>query len=241
MNNEKIEDYGSQKFLKDGIKFCTTRGRSYNGCFPCVYRNPLSLLYQEIYLIKIRQMRTIRWSIAVRRAGRISYWSGLSANGGILRWEVRQKGYDRSDSLGIRQRCHFFRYGGGLWPFTSEEWVGEALAPFRDKVKIGTKFGFGVEEKQPTAINSRPDHIRRAVEGSLKRLHTDHIDLLYQRRVESESADGRGGRNCQGFDAGGQSAALGAVGSECPFHPSGACRLPAFRRAERVCHLVAGA
>ena len=40
MNNEKIEDYGSQKFLKDGIKFCTTRGRSYNGCFPCVYRIP---------------------------------------------------------------------------------------------------------------------------------------------------------------------------------------------------------
>ena len=51
-------------------------------------------------------------------------------------------------------------------------------------MKIGTKFGFGVEEKQPTAINSRPDHIRRAVEGSLKRLRTDHIDLLYQHRVD---------------------------------------------------------
>lgn len=69
-------------------------------------------------------------------------------------------------------------------PYTSEEWVGEALAPFRDKVKIGTKFGFGVEEKQPTALNSRPDHIRRAVEGSLRRLRTDHIDLLYQHRVD---------------------------------------------------------
>ena len=53
-----------------------------------------------------------------------------------------------------------------------------------DKVKIGTKFGFGVEEGQPTALNSRPDHIRRAVEGSLKRLRTDHIDLLYQHRVD---------------------------------------------------------
>lgn len=51
-------------------------------------------------------------------------------------------------------------------------------------MKIGTKFGFGVEEKQPTAINSRPDHIRWAVEGSLKRLRTDHIDLLYQHRVD---------------------------------------------------------
>ena len=58
-------------------------------------------------------------------------------------------------------------------PYTSEEWVGEAVAPFRDNVKIETKFGFGVEEGQPTALNSRPDHIRRAVEGSLRRLRTD--------------------------------------------------------------------
>ena len=57
-------------------------------------------------------------------------------------------------------------------PYTSEEWVG-AVAPFRDKVKIETKFGFGVEEEQPTALNSRPDHIRRAMEGSLRRLRTD--------------------------------------------------------------------
>ena len=69
-------------------------------------------------------------------------------------------------------------------PHTSEEWVGEAVAPFRNKIKIGTKFGFGVEEGKPTALNSRPDHIRRAVEGSLKRLRTDHIDLLYQHRVD---------------------------------------------------------
>ena len=59
-----------------------------------------------------------------------------------------------------------------------------AIAPFRDKVKIGTKFGFGVEERQPTALNSRPGHIRRAVEGSLRRLRTDRIDLLYQHRVD---------------------------------------------------------
>ena len=78
----------------------------------------------------------------------------------------------------------FFDTAEVYGPYTSEEWVGEALAPFRNKVKIGTKFGFGVEEKQPTAINSRPDHIRRAVEGSLKRLRTDHIDLLYQHRVD---------------------------------------------------------
>lgn len=65
-----------------------------------------------------------------------------------------------------------------------EEFVGEALAPVRDRVVIATKFGFGVEEGKPTSLNSHPDHIRRAVEGSLKRLKTDHIDLLYQHRPD---------------------------------------------------------
>lgn len=71
-------------------------------------------------------------------------------------------------------------------PYTSEEWVGEALAPVRNQVRIGTKFGFGVEEGRPSSLNSRPDHIRRAVEGSLRRLRTDHIDLLYQHRVDPD-------------------------------------------------------
>ena len=60
----------------------------------------------------------------------------------------------------------FFDTAEVYGPYTSEEWVGEALAAFRNEVKIGTKFGFGVEEGKPTALNSRPDHIRRAVEGS---------------------------------------------------------------------------
>lgn len=68
----------------------------------------------------------------------------------------------------------------------SEEWLGEALAPVRNQVKIETKFGFGVAEGQPGVLNSKPDHIRRAVEGSLKRLQTDHIDMLYQHRVDPE-------------------------------------------------------
>lgn len=97
--------------------------------------------------------------------------------------------YDKKDMITLIRRAYdkgvtFFDTAEVYGPYTSEEWVGEALAPFRNKVKIGTKFGFGVEEKQPTVINSRPDHIRRAVEGSLKRLRTDHIDLLYQHRVD---------------------------------------------------------
>lgn len=69
-------------------------------------------------------------------------------------------------------------------PYVCEEYVGEAVKSFRKNVIIETKFGFGVEEGEPTALNSRPDHIRRAVEGSLKRLQTDYIDLLYQHRVD---------------------------------------------------------
>ena len=97
--------------------------------------------------------------------------------------------YEKKDMIALIRRAYdqgvtLFDTAEVYGPYTSEEWVGEAVAPFRDKVKIETKFGFGVEEGQPTALNSRPDHIRRAVEGSLRRLRTDHIDLLYQHRVD---------------------------------------------------------
>lgn len=67
--------------------------------------------------------------------------------------------YDKKDMITLIRRAYdkgvtFFDTAEVYGPYTSEEWVGEALAPFRDKVKIGTKFGFGVEEKQPTAINT---------------------------------------------------------------------------------------
>lgn len=97
--------------------------------------------------------------------------------------------YDKNEMIALIRRAYdqgvtFFDTAEVYGPYIGEEWVGEAVAPFRKKAKIGTKFGFGVEEKQPTALNSRPDHIRRAVEGSLKRLRTDYIDLLYQHRVD---------------------------------------------------------
>jgi aryl-alcohol dehydrogenase-like predicted oxidoreductase len=71
--------------------------------------------------------------------------------------------------------------------YVNEEVVGEALAPFRKEVVIATKFGFEPDPKNDgkwTALNSRPDHIKLVVEGSLKRLRTDTIDLLYQHRVD---------------------------------------------------------
>jgi len=71
-------------------------------------------------------------------------------------------------------------------PYTNEEVVGEALAPIRDDVVIATKFGFNFQNGQSTGLNSKPEHIREAVEGSLKRLKVETIDLLYQHRVDPE-------------------------------------------------------
>src|SRR3954471_5511202 len=75
----------------------------------------------------------------------------------------------------------------GYGPFHNEELVGEALQPVRDDVVIATKFGFAFDEDgKQTGVSSRPDSIRAAVDGSLRRLRTDAIDLLYQHRVDPE-------------------------------------------------------
>jgi aryl-alcohol dehydrogenase-like predicted oxidoreductase len=83
----------------------------------------------------------------------------------------------------------FFDTAEVYGPFTNEELVGDALAPIRDRVIIATKFGWNIDpetgERLP-GLNSRPEHIRRATEGSLTRLKTDRIDLLYQHRVDPE-------------------------------------------------------
>jgi aryl-alcohol dehydrogenase-like predicted oxidoreductase len=80
----------------------------------------------------------------------------------------------------------FFDTAEVYGPFTNEDVVGEALRPFRDKVVIATKFGFDIdfETRENRGVTSRPDHIRQAVEGSLKRLGVETIDLLYQHRVD---------------------------------------------------------
>jgi aryl-alcohol dehydrogenase-like predicted oxidoreductase len=80
----------------------------------------------------------------------------------------------------------FFDTAEVYGPFTNEELVGEALAPVRDKVVIATKFGFELDKKTGArgGFNSKPAHIREAVEESLKRLRTDVIDLYYQHRVD---------------------------------------------------------
>src|SRR3954468_11101441 len=101
---------------------------------------------------------------------------------------------DRSEMIAlIRQAVErgidFFDTAEAYGPFINEEMVGEALSPMRDRVLIAAKFGWDIDPDTGVhhgGVNSKPDHIRAAVEGSLRRLGTDRIDLLYQRRVDPE-------------------------------------------------------
>ncbi|CCV12853.1 aldo/keto reductase [Mesorhizobium sp. STM 4661] len=88
----------------------------------------------------------------------------------------------------VERGVTFFDTAEIYGPFTNEDVVGEALAPFRDQVAIATKFGFDIDPKDGSqrGVNSRPDHIRDVAEASLKRLKTDVIDLFYQHRVDPD-------------------------------------------------------
>lgn len=78
----------------------------------------------------------------------------------------------------------FFDTAEVYGPYINEELVGEALKPFKNKVKIATKFGFNFQDGKSVGLNSRPENIRNMVENSLKRLQVETIDLLYQHRVD---------------------------------------------------------
>src|SRR5918993_5178994 len=89
----------------------------------------------------------------------------------------------------VEKGVTFFDTAEVYGPFTNEELVGEALEPFRGQVTIATKFGWAPNPSDTnrwTALNSRPEHIRRAVEGSLERLRVEAVDLYYQHRVDPD-------------------------------------------------------
>ena len=102
--------------------------------------------------------------------------------------EAKDKGemtrlLNRAVDMGVT----FFDTAEVYGPYTNEELVGEALASVRDRVVIATKFGFDIKPGEPLhGLNSKPEHIQKAVEGSLKRLKVDYIDLLYQHRVDPD-------------------------------------------------------
>jgi len=86
---------------------------------------------------------------------------------------------------GVDRGVTLFDTAEGYGPFVNEQIVGEALEPVRDHVLICTKFGFKINEQGETVgLDSRPEHIREVVEASLTRLRSDHIDVLYQQRVD---------------------------------------------------------
>ncbi|NEI96475.1 aldo/keto reductase [Rhizobium ruizarguesonis] len=101
---------------------------------------------------------------------------------------------DRADMITLMRKAvergmDFFDTAEVYGPWTNEQMVGEALAPVRDKVKIATKFGWDIDQQTGEhrgGVNSKPAQIRSSVEGSLKRLRTDYIDLCYQHRVDPE-------------------------------------------------------
>lgn len=98
---------------------------------------------------------------------------------------------DKQAAISIIRRAYelgitFFDTAEIYGPFLNEEVVGEAIAPFRDHVVVATKFGFNFVDGQSTGLNSKPAYIRQRVEGSLKRLKVEAIDLLYQHRIDPE-------------------------------------------------------
>jgi aryl-alcohol dehydrogenase-like predicted oxidoreductase len=96
---------------------------------------------------------------------------------------------DEAESMATIHRaielgCTFFDTAEVYGPYTNEDLLGRALAGKRKQVVIATKFGIKIDDGKIVGTNSRPEHIREVVEASLKRLRTDHIDLLYQHRID---------------------------------------------------------
>src|SRR5512142_753134 len=122
--------------------------------------------------------------------------SGLevSAMGlGCMRMSFGDKPADKQEMIdflhkAVERGVTFFDTAEVYGPFTNEELVGEALAPFRDQVVIATKFGFKLDPNtgKQAGLDSRPEHIRQVADASLKRLGVDSIDLLYQHRVDPD-------------------------------------------------------
>lgn len=101
---------------------------------------------------------------------------------------------DRADMIRLLREAvdlgvDFFDTAEVYGPWTNEDMVGEAFAGMRDRVRIATKFGWNLDQatgEHLGGVNSRPEQIRKAIEGSLKRLRTDHVDLYYQHRVDPD-------------------------------------------------------
>ncbi len=125
-------------------------------------------------------------------------------------------------------------------PYTSEEILGQALEGIRDQVVIATKFGFAIQNGQSVGLDSRPASIRKAVEGSLRRLRTDHIDLLYQHRADPNVPVETVAETVAQLMQEGKVLHWGLSEVSPADHPEGPRSPASHRRAERVLPLVPG-
>ena len=141
----------------------------------------------------------------------------------------------------VERGVTFFDTAEVYGPFTNEELVGEALAPFRDQVVIATKFGFRVRPRRPgrRAWTAGPSTSGRSPTASLRRLGVDAIDLLYQHRVDPDVPIEDVAGAVQGPDPGGQGPALRPVRGRRADHPARARGPAGHRPAERVLAVVA--
>ena len=134
----------------------------------------------------------------------------------------------------------FFDTAEVYGPYHNEELVGEALKPIRDQIVLATKFGFSFDDQgKSTGVSSRPEHIKAAVEGSLKRLQTDVIDLYYQHRVDPNTPIEETAGCRRRSDRSRQGPPFRIVGSRRQHHPPGPRCLPGYRGPERVFDVVA--
>ena len=157
---------------------------------------------------------------------------GLSANYGPP--TERQEGI-KIIRAAVERGVTLFDTAEAYGPFTNEELVGEALAPFRDRVVIATKFGFGINpDGTRYGLDSRPDHIRQVTEAALSRLKVEAIDLLYQHRVDPNVPIEDVAGTVEGTDPARQGQALRFIRSRRPNDPAGTLRPSGHSRAERV-------
>jgi aryl-alcohol dehydrogenase-like predicted oxidoreductase len=178
-----MEHPDRRKFLKTGTLFsASVLASSIMGVVPADAKpNP------EIDLIKGGTKKQTRTLGSGKHQIEVAYGMGLGCMG--MSWN-RSFVPDKKEMIALIRKAYemgvdFFDTAEAYGPFKNEELVGEAIAPFRKKITLCSKFGFDIQDNKLTGgFNSNPKHIRMVVEQSLSRLKTDVIDLLYQHRVD---------------------------------------------------------
>jgi aryl-alcohol dehydrogenase-like predicted oxidoreductase len=167
------KELGRREFLKAAALFGTAAATSILGIGSAFAQADKDIKLTRGNTMKQRQLGTLQ--VSEIGAGCMN----LSANYNL---PVPKEQGIKTIRKAFENGVTFFDTAEVYGPYINEELVGEALQPFRDQVKIATKFGFAVDGT--IATNSRPEHIRKVVEESLKRLRTDRIDLYYQHRID---------------------------------------------------------